>query len=46
MIPACPSLMCSFNRGNTEVTNSLKMCVGCLCMYVLFYICVGVGFVG
>ena len=27
MIPACPSLMCSFNRGNTEGTNSSKMCV-------------------
>ena len=35
MIPACPSLMCSFNRGNTEGTNSLKMCVWCLCMHVL-----------
>ena len=26
-IPACPSLMCSFNRGNTEGTKSSKMCV-------------------
>ena len=34
-IPACPSLMCSFNRGSTEGTNSLKICVWCLCMYVL-----------
>ena len=23
-IPACPSLMCLFNRGNTEGTNSSK----------------------
>ena len=34
-IPACPSLMCSFNRGNIEGTNSLKIDVWCLCMYVL-----------
>ena len=26
-IPACPSLMCSFNRGNIEGTNSSKICV-------------------
>ena len=25
MIPACPSLMCFFNRGDTERTNSLKI---------------------
>ena len=25
-IPACPSLMCSFNRGNIEGTNSSKVC--------------------
>ena len=34
-IPACPNLMCLFNRGNTKVTNSLKM----LCLmfaYVLY----------
>ena len=24
MIPACPSPMCSFKRGNIEGTNSLK----------------------
>ena len=35
MIPACPSRMCFFNRGNIEGTNSLKICVWCLCMYVL-----------
>ena len=36
-IPACPSLMCFFNRGDTEGTNSLKI----LCpmfVYVLFYV--------
>ena len=35
MIPACLSLMCSFNRGNIEGTNSSKICVWCLCVYVL-----------
>ena len=25
MIPACPSLMCSFNMGNTEETTSLTL---------------------
>ena len=34
-IPSCPSLMCSFNRGNIEGTNSLKICVWCLYLYVL-----------
>ena len=34
MIPACPSLMCFFNRGNTEGTNSLKI----LC-YMFVYVC-------
>ena len=36
-MPACPSLMYLFNRGNTEGTNSSK----CLCLifvYVLFYV--------
>ena len=36
-IPACPSLMCFFNRGDTEGTNSSKI----LCpmfVYVLFYV--------
>ena len=33
MIPGCPSLMCSFNRGNIEGTNVLKICVYCLCVY-------------
>ena len=27
--------MCSFNRGNIEGTNSSKICVWCLCMYIL-----------
>ena len=26
-IPACPSLMCSFDRGNIEGTSSLEICV-------------------
>ena len=25
-LPACPNLMCSFNRGNIEGTKSLKIC--------------------
>ena len=36
-IPACPSLMCFSNRGDTEGTNSSKI----LCpmfVYVLFYV--------
>ena len=36
-IPACPSLMCFFNRGDTEGTNSSKI----LCLmfvYVVFYV--------
>ena len=36
-IPACPSLMCFFNRGDTEGTNSSKI----LCpmfVHVLFYV--------
>ena len=36
-IPACPSLMCFFNRGDTEGTDSSKI----LCpmfVYVLFYV--------
>ena len=37
-IPACPSLMCSFNSGNTEGTDSSKMCVWCLCVF-FFLLC-------
>ena len=36
-IPECPSLMCFFNRGDTEGANSSKI----LCpmfVYVLFYV--------
>ena len=44
-IPACPSLVCSFDRGNIEGTSSLKICVWCLCIHVLFYVCLGIGFV-
>ena len=40
---ACLSLLCSFNTGNIEGTNSSKMCVY---MCVLFYVCVGTGFCG
>ena len=32
-IPACPSLMCFFNRGNTEGTNSSKI------LYLMFCAC-------
>ena len=31
-IPACPCLMCFFNRSNTEGTNSLKI----LCLMFIF----------
>ena len=43
-MPACPSLMRFFNRGNTVGTNSSKI----LCLmfvYVLFYVYVGSDFV-
>ena len=30
-ILACPNLMCSFNRGDIEGTNSLKVCVCMIC---------------
>ena len=33
MIPACPSLICFCNRGDTEGTNSSRICVWCLCMF-------------
>ena len=39
-IPACPSLMCYVNRGNAEGTNSLKMCVWCLCLMFVSDVCV------
>ena len=43
-IPACPSLMCSFNRGNIEGTNYSKFVFDvCLCM---FCACEVIGFCG
>ena len=35
MIPMCPSLMCFFNRGDTEGTNSLKI----LCLMFVYVFC-------
>ena len=37
MIPVCPSLMCFFNRGNTEETNSSKK-LWLTFVYVLLYV--------
>ena len=34
-----------FSNGHIKETNSLKSRVSCLCMYVLFYVCAGIGFV-
>ena len=36
-IPACPSLMCFFNKGDTEGTNSSKILFS-MFVYVLFYV--------
>ena len=36
-IPACPSLICFFNSGNTEGTNSSKILCS-MFAYVLFYV--------
>ena len=36
-IPACPSLMCFFNRDKTEGTNSLKKKKMCLMFVYVFY---------
>ena len=44
-IAAYPSLTCSFNRGNTEATNSSNIGVWSLCMHVLVYVCVRIDFV-
>ena len=33
--PACPRLMCFFNRGNTEGTSSLKF----LCLMYVYVLC-------
>ena len=35
----------SFYKGTTDGKISSKICVRCLCMYVLFYICVWIVFV-
>ena len=45
VIPACPSIMCSFSMGNIEGTNTSIFFIWCLCMYVLFYVCKVIGFV-
>ena len=37
IIPACPSLMCFFNRGDTEGPNSSKILYS-MFVYVLFYV--------
>ena len=38
-IPVCPSLTCSFNRGDTEGTNSSRFfCLMFVYVYVLFYV--------
>ena len=44
-IPAGPGLVCSFDRGSIEWTDSSKVCVWFLCMYVLSCLCVGTSFV-
>ena len=36
-IPACPSLRCFFNRGDTEGTNSSNILCS-MFVYVLFYV--------
>ena len=38
-------LVCCFDMGNIEGTSSMQICVWCLCMYVLLYICVGTNLV-
>ena len=38
MIPAYPSLMCFFNRGDTEGTNSSKILCS-MFVYFFFYLC-------
>ena len=44
MIPACPSLKCFFNRGDTKGTNSLK--ISCLMFVsVLFYVTLCTGLI-
>ena len=39
-IPACPSLMCSFNGGDTEGTNSSKiLCPMFLYVFFVVFLC-------
>ena len=46
MVPACPSLMCFFNRGNTEGINSSKnLFDDCVCFVIYMKICVRTDFV-
>ena len=39
-IPACPSLMCSFNRGNIEESNSEStfLFYVCVCMFCFMFV--------
>ena len=37
MIPACPSLICLFNRGDTEGINSSNILCS-MFVYILFYV--------
>ena len=38
-IAACPSLMCFFNRGNTEGSNSSKnLCLMFVYLFIIFYV--------
>ena len=39
MLPAYPSLVCSFNMSNIEGTNLKNACLLCVCIHV----CVGTG---
>ena len=45
MIPTWPSFIYFFNKGNIEVTDFLNIRIWCLCVHILFYVCVGIGFV-
>ena len=42
MVQACPSLVCFFNKGTIEGTNSLTICVLMFvykCMFCLVFVC-------
>ena len=46
MIPACPSLVCFFNKDKTEGTNSSKNFVFDVCVFFcLVWVCVRTDFV-